>query len=146
MAKYWEYIAQIGLVMLILLVVAGLAFLSFRDLSLAWAPVLLPSATPRPTSTPIPTMTPTPMATTEKVAGPVWVLTRIEVGLFHENGYDYDIATFTNLDKPSVTIRARCSTPGWPTEIGHQYIVNEYRVMIPIEGIFSPLQRFWVLE
>ncbi len=148
MAKYFEYAAQIGLVMLILLVMAGLAFLSFRDLSHYWAPALLPpTATPRPTMTPTPTVTPTPTPVPEKPAGPIWVVSRIEEGLFHENGFVYDIATFTNLDKPSVTIRARCSAPGWPSpEIGHKFTINEYRVMIPIEGIQSSLQRFWVLE
>ena len=91
MAKYFEYAAQIGLVMLILLVMAGLAFLSFRDLSHYWAPALLPpTATPRPTMTPTPTVTPTPTPVPEKPAGPIWVVSRIEEGLFHENGFVYE--------------------------------------------------------
>lgn len=86
--------------------------------------------------------TPTPT-----LPGNIWVVTGIEQSVIHQNGFNYDVATFTNLNQPAVTLRAQCSAPGWPSpEIGHQYTINEYRVMSPIEGIYSPLQRFWVLE
>lgn len=134
------------IIFLILLVLAGLWAVSRPSQQLTSGEQL---GTQMALSTPIITPTPImmPTATPEKPIGPVWVVSKIEEEAIHSHGFTYDVAIFTNLDSPSVSLRAQCSAPGWPSpEIGQQYTINEYRVMIPIEGVYSPLQRFWVLE
>jgi hypothetical protein len=103
-------------------------------------PVMLATATSMVTLTPTPTVTPV-------APGIIWEVVSIEEHIIYENGFYYDVATFRNLNDPSVLIQARCAEPGWPQpEVGQQYVLNQYGVLIPIEGIESKLQRFLVIE
>lgn len=96
---------------------------------------------PTMTATPIPVVTQTPLA-----PGNIYVLASIEENGYSENGRVYDKAVFTNLNVPSLRITAHCSAPSWPSpEVGHQFVLNSYGVLVPIEGIYSPLQRFFVI-
>lgn len=135
MKKIDKRIIWIGSAVIIFLLVAGVALIWLKNSSrqIVTTPAVVPGLVNQtPTST---------------LPGNIWVVTGIEQSVIHQNGFNYDVATFTNLNQPAVTLRAQCSAPGWPSpEIGHQYTINEYLVMSPIEGIYSPLQRFWVLE
>ena len=103
-------------------------------------PVMLATATPVMTPTATPTATPVG-------PGNIWEVVAIEENKIYENGFHYDVATFKNLNDPSLIILARCAEPGWPQpEIGDRYVLNQYGVLIPIEGIGSLLQRFLVIE
>ncbi|EKD52744.1 MAG: hypothetical protein ACD_61C00256G0003 [uncultured bacterium] len=105
-------------------------------------------STPTVLATATPVMTPTPTQTAIPAApGNIWEVVAIEENKIYENGFHYDVATFKNLNDPSLIILARCAEPGWPQpEIGDRYVLNQYGVLIPIEGIGSLLQRFLVIE
>jgi len=134
MKKIDKRIVWVGLGVIIFLLIACAALFWTKNSS------RLSTATPTTISVVV-TSTPT-----TALPGNIWVVSKIEEAAIHQNGYVYDVATFTNLDRPSVTLRAQCAAPGWPAPaIGQQYVMNDYRVLVPIEGIDSPLQRFFVL-
>jgi len=71
----------------------------------------------------------------------------MEENAIYANGFYYDVATFFNLDQPSLTVRAQCMNPGWPSpEIGHHFTLIYASVLVPIEGVESTIQRFLILD
>ncbi len=103
-------------------------------------PTQKPTPTPSPTRTPLPTKTPFP-------AGSIWSVTKIINDAYHNEGFSYDVATFTNIETGQ-TLEAHCAEPQRPSPtLGTHYRLNEVGVLIPIhENIRYPLQRFIVLS
>ena len=109
------------------------------------AALVIPQTIPQTTPTaflPTPTVTPLPV-----VPGNIWIVASIEQNAIREGLFLYDVATFYNKNVPTIIMKAQCGAPGWPSpEIGQQYVLSEYNVLVPIEGIESPLQRFYPLK
>lgn len=135
------------IVFILVAISAGIYIKNLRNNAPAFESVAMPTmvataSTPTLVPTPLPTLTATLAA-----PGNIWVVTSIEPRALHVNGFDYDVAVFTNLNQPLVTIRAQCAGPSWPSpEIGHQYYMNNFEVLVPVEGNDSPLQRFHLLH
>src|SRR3989339_23223 len=97
------------------------------------------------TPTPLPVMTATLVPTA--MPGNIWVVMSIEESALYSNGFYYDVATFYNLAQPTLTVRAQCMIPSWPSpEIGHQFVLIYETVLVPVEGVESEIQRFLILD
>ena len=104
------------------------------------------SALATPEMTPSATQTTVPTAISTS-AGDIWQVVEISKKAIHENGFDYDVATFSNVGNPAILMKAQCGAPGWPSpKIGQQYVLNDYNVLVPEQGIGSPLQRFYPIK
>ncbi len=100
-----------------------------------------------PQNTPTSLVTPIPLVTPENVPGNIWIVSRTNVSVVHQNGYSYIVDEFRNEKNPSLVMLARCGAPSWPApEVGHKYVMNEWNVLGPIEGIDSKLQRFYPIK
>ncbi len=111
-------------------------------------------ATPETTPTTIVPVTPivtlpisTPTQSASYATGSVWEVVSIEKKALQQNGFSYDVATFALVGQSTVTLKAHCAEPQWPSpEIGHKYVsLNDRGVIITEEGIKITLQRFYIL-
>ena len=93
----WFILGIVGLIVFVCIL-----FLVFRNSSKKTA-VANSLSTPVMLATPIlsPAATPTPA-----LPGNIWVVMQIEENAIYANGFYYDVATFFNLDQPSLTVRA----------------------------------------
>lgn len=143
MKKIDKRIIWIVSAVIIFLLVACGAFLWIRNSSRL--PVEPMSSSPQilatPAVFPVVQLTPTQPAL---APGDVWMVVRVGPEFVKKNGYKYMIAVFSNQNVPSLTISRMCGAPGWPApEAQHLYLMNYGGVLVPIEGIDSPLQRFY---
>lgn len=121
----------------ILFAIAAMILIKNLNKSQPVRPVMLPQATAMATQTLAPTVAPTALP------GNIWVVKETKVDTIHENGFNYIVDIFYNESQPNLTIRASCRAPGWPAPVvGQRYVMMSDGLLVPIEGIDSPLQRF----
>lgn len=100
-------------------------------------PVMLPQATAMATQALAPSVVSTALP------GNIWVVKETKVDTIHKNGFNYIVDIFYNESQPNLTIRASCQAPGWPAPmVGQKYVMMGDGLLVPVEGIDSPLQRF----
>lgn len=106
-------------------------------------PVALMPTQPFVLSTP--TVSPVVTAETQASApGNIWVVSKTKVDKVKIGKYSYIVDEFTNEAQPSLIMRAHCAAPGAPApEVGQKYLMNDFEVLVPVEGVDSPLQRFF---
>jgi hypothetical protein len=128
------------LIIILLILIISTAFKSRSNISSQTS--LFPQATPTLQQIPV-QPTPRPIF----VDGSIWRVTHIEELAYHLRGYNYDVATFVNVDTGQ-TLTAHCMQPKWPSpRIGDTYRLNYGGVLIPTtESSRNPHQRFLFLN
>lgn len=139
--------------LLIIICISGTVFLTTRPAKQSFVPTtrtdqVIPTVvaqTPQPTPTVVTMQTPTP---TKRpiIPGSIWAVYQIVYQAHHIENFNYDVATFTNIETGE-TLTAHCAEPGWPSPpLGTHYRINSAGVLIPlIEDEHRPYQRFILL-
>jgi hypothetical protein len=99
------------------------------------------------TQQPTPTTIVAQVTTAPFVAGSFWAVYQIVYQAYENEGYRYDVATFTNLETGE-TLTGHCAEPSWPSPpLGSTYKINQAGIFIPVaEDMHHPYQRFILLE